>query len=122
MVDFQCKSRYDYEDFLTVMRLLRGPGGCPWDAEQTHQSIRRNFLEETYEVIDALDKDSAPDMCEELGDVLMQVVFHAIMEEERGRFTMADVVDGVTKKMIFRHPHVFGGGMTADTSEQVLTN
>ena len=73
MVDFQCKSRYDYEDFLTVMRLLRGPGGCPWDAEQTHQSIRRNFLEETYEVIDALDKDSAPDMCEELGDVLMQV-------------------------------------------------
>lgn len=122
MVDFQCKRRYDYEDFLTVMRLLRGPGGCPWDAEQTHQSIRRNFLEETYEVIDALDKDSAPDMCEELGDVLMQVVFHAIMEEERGRFTMADVVDGVTKKMIFRHPHVFGGTMTADTSDQVLTN
>lgn len=122
MVDFQCKRRYDYEDFLTVMRLLRGPGGCPWDAEQTHQSIRRNFLEETYEVIDALDHDSAPDMCEELGDVLMQVVFHAIMEEERGRFTMADVVDGVTKKMIFRHPHVFGGTMTADNSEQVLTN
>ena len=122
MVDFQCKRRYDYEDFLTVMRLLRGPGGCPWDAEQTHQSIRRNFLEETYEVIDALDRDIAPDLCEELGDVLMQVVFHAIMEEERGRFTMADVVDGVTKKMIFRHPHVFGGGMTADTSEQVLTN
>lgn len=122
MVDFQCKRRYDYEDFLTVMRLLRGPGGCPWDAEQTHQSIRRNFLEETYEVIDALDRDSAPDMCEELGDVLMQVVFHAIMEEERGRFTMADVVDGVTKKMIFRHPHVFGGTMTADTSDQVLTN
>ena len=112
MVDFQCKRRYDYEDFLTVMRLLRGPGGCPWDAEQTHQSIRRNFLEETYEVIDALDHDSAPDMCEELGDVLMQVVFHA----------MADVVDGVTKKMIFRHPHVFGGTMTADNSEQVLTN
>lgn len=122
MVDFQCKRRYDYEDFLTVMRLLRGPGGCPWDAEQTHHSIRRNFLEETYEVIDALDHDSAPDMCEELGDVLMQVVFHAIMEEERGRFTMADVVDGVTKKMIFRHPHVFGGTMTADNSEQVLTN
>ena len=122
MVDFQCKRRYDYEDFLTVMRLLRGPGGCPWDAEQTHQSIRRNFLEETYEVIDALDRDSAPDMCEELGDVLMQVVFHAIMEEERGRFTMADVVDSVTKKMIFRHPHVFGGTMTADTSDQVLTN
>ena len=122
MVDFQCKTRYTWEDLVEIVRLLRGPGGCPWDAEQTHQSIRRNFLEETYEVIDALDKDSAPDMCEELGDVLMQVVFHAIMEEDRGRFTMADVVDGVTKKMIFRHPHVFGGGMTADTSEQVLTN
>ena len=122
MVDFQCKPHYSYEDFLNIMRLLRAPGGCPWDREQTHSSIRRNFLEETYEVLDALDRDDAHDMCEELGDVLMQVVFHAIMEEERGRFTMADVVDGVTKKMIFRHPHVFGGGMTADTSEQVLTN
>lgn len=122
MVDFQCKAHYSYDDFLEIMRLLRSPAGCPWDQEQTHGSIRRNFLEETYEVLDALDRDDAADMCEELGDVLMQVVFHAIIEEERGRFTMADVVDGVAQKMVYRHPHVFGGTLQADTSEQVLVN
>ena len=103
------------------MRLLRSPGGCPWDAEQTHQSIRRNFLEETYEALDALDRDDPVDMCEELGDVLMQVVFHATIEEERGRFTMADVVDGVAQKMVYRHPHVFGT-VHVDNSDQVLVN
>ena len=121
MVDFQCKRRYDWEDFLHIMRLLRSPGGCPWDAEQTHQSIRRNFLEETYEALDALDRDDPVDMCEELGDVLMQVVFHATIEEERGRFTMADVVDGVAQKMVYRHPHVFGT-VHVDNSDQVLVN
>ena len=121
MVDFQCKRRYDWEDFLRIMRLLRSPGGCPWDAEQTHQSIRRNFLEETYEALDALDRDDPVDMCEELGDVLMQVVFHATMEEERCRFTMADVVDGVAQKMVYRHPHVFGT-VHVDNSDQVLVN
>ena len=121
MLDFQCKSRYDWEDFLQVMALLRAPGGCPWDAEQTHASIRRNFLEETYEALDALDRDDAVDMCEELGDVLMQVAFHAQIETERGRFTMADVVDGVTQKLVYRHPHVFGT-VQADTSDQVLAN
>ena len=122
MVDFEYKPRYGWDDFLEIMRLLRGPGGCPWDAEQTHQSIRRNFLEETCEALDALDRDDAVDMQEELGDVLMQVVFHATIEEERGRFTMADVVDGVAQKMVYRHPHVFGGTMKADNSEQVLAN
>ena len=121
MVDFQCKRRYDWEDFLRIMRLLRSPGGCPWDAEQTHQSIRRNFLEETYEALDALDRDDPVDMCEELGDVLMQVVFHATIEEERCRFTMADVVDGVAQKMVYRHPHVFGT-VHVDNSDQVLVN
>ncbi len=121
MVDFQCKRRYDWEDFLRIMRLLRSPGGCPWDAEQTHQSIRRNFLEETYEALDALDRDDPVDMCEELGDVLMQVVFHATIEEEQGRFTMADVVDGVAQKMVYRHPHVFGT-VHVDNSDQVLVN
>ena len=121
MVDFQCKRRYDWEDFLRIMRLLRSPGGCPWDAEQTHQSIRRNFLEETYEALAALDRDDPADMCEELGDVLMQVVFHATIEEERGRFTMADVVDGVAQKMVYRHPHVFGT-VHVDNSDQVLVN
>ena len=122
MVDFQYKPRYGYEDFLEIMRLLRAPGGCPWDAEQTHSSIRRNFLEETYEVLDAIDRDDPHAMCEELGDVLMQVAFHAQIESEAGRFTMDDVVDGVAKKLVYRHPHVFGGTMEADTSEQVLVN
>ena len=121
MVDFQCKPHYSYEDFLEVMRLLRAPGGCPWDREQTHGSIRRNFLEETYEVLDALDRDDPRDMCEELGDVMMQVAFHAQIEAERGNFTMDDVVDGVTKKLVYRHPHVFGT-VEAETSEQVLVN
>lgn len=122
MVDFQCKERYGWEDLIEITRLLRGPGGCPWDAEQTHGSIRRNFLEETYEALDAIDRDDAHDMCEELGDVLMQVALHAQMETERGRFTMADVVNGVAQKLVYRHPHVFGGAMAADNSEQVLAN
>lgn len=122
MVDFQCKERYSWEDLLEITRLLRGPGGCPWDAEQTHDSIRRNFLEEVYETLDAIDRDDAHDLCEELGDVLMQVALHAQMEAERGRFTMEDVVDGVAKKLVYRHPHVFGGTMTAENSEQVLVN
>src|SRR5699024_8237451 len=83
--------------------------------------IRRNFLEETYEVLDAIDHDDANGMCEELGDVLMQVAFHAQIEAERGRFTMADVVNGVAQKLVYRHPHVFGD-VRADTSQQVLTN
>ena len=122
MVDFQCKPRYGWEDLLEITRLLRGPGGCPWDAEQTHASIRRNFLEETYEVLDAIDRDDAHDLCEELGDILMQVALHAQMEAERGRFTMDDVVDGVAKKLVYRHPHVFGGSLSADTTEEVLVN
>ena len=122
MVDFQCKNRYGWEDLLEIMKLLRSPGGCPWDAEQTHASIRRDFLEETYETLDAIDREDPVDMCEELGDMLLQVVFHTQIEAEQGRFTMDDVVDGVCKKMVFRHPHVFGGQLRADTSEQVLVN
>lgn len=121
MVDFQCKRRYGWEDFLEIMRLLRAPGGCPWDAEQTHGSIRRNFLEETYEALDAIDRDDPADMCEELGDVLMQVAFHAQIETERERFTMGDVVDGVARKLVYRHPHVFGTVEVAD-SREVLAN
>ena len=122
MVEFQHKDHYTYADFLEIIRLLRAPGGCPWDREQTHSSIRRNFLEETYEALDAIDHDDAHGMCEELGDVLMQVALHAQMEAERGRFTMDDVVDGVAKKLVYRHPHVFGGSLSADTTEEVLVN
>lgn len=122
MVDFQCKNRYGWEDFLQIIRLLRGEGGCPWDAAQTHHSIRREFLEEAWEVLDALDREDSPALCEELGDVLMQVVFHAAIEEEQGRFTADDVVNGIAQKMVYRHPHVFGGTMQAETTQQVLTN
>ena len=121
MVDFQCKSRYGWDDLVEIIRILRAPGGCPWDGEQTHLSIRRDFLEETYEVLDALDRDDARDMCEELGDVLMQVIFHAQIERERGRFDVSDVIDGIAQKMVFRHPHVFANGK-ADTSDEVLVN
>lgn len=122
MVDFQCKDFYDYSDLLEIMACLRAPGGCPWDREQTHQSIRRNFLEETYEVLDALDRDDPVDLCEELGDVLMQVVFHAAIETEAGRFTMADVVNGVCRKLVYRHPHVFAAVDVHGSSDEVLAN
>ena len=121
MVNFELKSRYDYEDLLRVVHILRSPGGCPWDQEQTHQSIRRDFLEEAYEAAEAIDTDDTALLREELGDVLLQVVFHADIESDAGRFTMEDVVDEVTKKMIFRHPHVFAN-VQADTTEQVLIN
>mgnify|MGYP003172423843 CR=1 FL=1 len=117
MVNFQRKQRYGWEDLLTIMHLLRAPEGCPWDREQTHQSIRRNFLEETYEALDAIDRNDTPGMCEELGDVLLQVVFHSVMEEEQGRFTADDVVDGVAQKLVFRHTHVFGAAEAADSAQ-----
>ena len=117
MVNFQRKERYGWEDLLTIMHLLRAPGGCPWDREQTHQSIRRNFLEETYEALDAIDRGDVPGMKEELGDVLLQVVFHAVMEEERGRFTPDDVVDGIAQKLVFRHAHVFSSAQASDSTQ-----
>ena len=115
------KERYDFQDFVDIMATLRAPGGCPWDAEQTHESIRDNFIEETYEVIEAIDNGNKKLLCEELGDVLMQVVFHARMEEENGGFDINDVIDGVSKKLVHRHPHVFGD-VFADTPEKVLEN
>lgn len=91
----------------------------PWDREQTHESIRQNFIEETYEAIEAIDTKDTELLKEELGDVLMQVVFHALMEEEAGKFDFSDVADGVCHKLIIRHPHVFGNVVAAD-SDQVL--
>lgn len=99
MVDFKQKEKYDINDLLEIMRLLRAPGGCPWDAQQTHMSIRKNLIEETYEVIEAIDKDDKELMTEELGDLLMQVVFHAQMEQEAGNFDFGDVTDGVCKSL-----------------------
>ena len=117
MIDFQYKSHYDVADFRRLIHLLRQKDGCPWDSVQTHHSIRNNFLEETYEALDAIDRNDTPGMCEELGDVLLQVVFHSVMEEEQGRFTADDVVDGVAQKLVFRHPHVFGSAEAADSAQ-----
>lgn len=121
MVDFQYKDSYNIKDLEEIVRILRAPGGCPWDAEQTHQSIRRNFLEEAYEAAEAIDEESPEHLKEELGDVLLQVVFHARMEQEEGRFDLDDVADGVCKKLIYRHPHVFGDVSVSGTGE-VLSN
>ena len=121
MVDWVGKKSYDIKDLEEIVRLLRSPGGCPWDIEQTHESIRRDFLEETYEVIEAIDEKSTEHLKEELGDVLLQVVFHSRIEQEEGRFTLDDVADGVCKKLIYRHPHVFGEVKVADSGE-VLRN
>lgn len=122
MIHFPDKERYSWDDFLEIVRDLRLPEGCPWDRAQTHASIRRNFLEETYEALDAIDHDDADNMREELGDVLLQVAFHAQMEQERGRFDMSDVVDAVSRKLLYRHPHVFGDMEAAADSEQALSN
>ena len=121
MVDFQYKDLYGVRDLVEIVRILRAPGGCPWDAEQTHQSIRRNFLEEAYEAVEAIDEDSPEHLEEELGDVLLQVVMHARMEEEAGRFNLDGVADGICKKLIYRHPHVFGDVSVSGTGE-VLSN
>ena len=119
MVDFECMDSYGMEDLERIVALLRAPGGCPWDREQTHESIRRNMLEEAYEAAEAIDEKNPEHLKEELGDVLLQVVFHAQMAKEEGLFTFQDVVDGVAKKMVFRHPHVFGT-VQAEDSDQAL--
>lgn len=109
MIEYQRKNHYDADDLVEIIKILRNPeSGCPWDRVQTHTSIRMNFLEEAYEAVDALDCDDPELMCEELGDVLMQVVFHTCIETERGRFEWQDVCDGVCRKLIFRHPNIFG--------------
>ena len=107
------------EDLIQLVAILRSPEGCPWDREQTHLSNRRNFLEEAYEAAEGFDRDDPKIMCEELGDMLMQVLFNVRIEEEAGRFTLDDVTDEVCKKLIFRHPHVFSNAQ-ANTSDEVL--
>lgn len=121
MIDFVRKESYDLNDLEQVVSILRAPGGCPWDAEQTHGSIRRNMIEEACEAAEAIDEQSPEHLKEELGDVLLQVFLHSEMEKEEGRFTVHDVADGICKKLIFRHPHVFGDVKVQDSAE-VLVN
>ncbi len=120
MIDLQ-KECYTVSDLVEIVRLLRAPGGCQWDREQTHLSTRRNFLEEAYEAADAIERESPEDLKEELGDVLLQVVSHSVMEEEAGRYGLDEVADGVCRKLIYRHPHVFGTTVVHST-EEILTN
>ena len=115
------KEKYDFEDLRAVMGILRSENGCPWDREQDHHSIRGNLIEETYEVVEAIDTENPSLLCEELGDLLFQIFFHAEIEDEAGRFDVTNVVHEVCQKMITRHPHVFGT-VEADTTAEVLKN
>ena len=120
-MNFEIKERYNFEDLISIMKYLRAPNGCPWDREQDHKSIRSNFIEETYEVIEAIDTEDTELLKEELGDVLLQVVFHAEMESEIGSFNIDDVCNDVCQKLVTRHPHVFGD-IKADTSDKALVS
>lgn len=121
MVNFEYKSAYDISDFRKIIEVLRSPGGCPWDIEQTHESIRRNLLEEAYEVCEAIDQKSPEHLREELGDLLLQIIFHTRIEEENGTFNLDDVADSSCKKLIYRHPHVFGN-VDVSGSDEVIQN
>ena len=121
MTTFPDKPQYTYDDLVAVLRILRGPDGCPWDRAQTHASDRRSFLEEAYEAAEAFDRDDPDAMCEELGDVLLQVLFNIHIEEDAGRFTTDDVTDRIVRKLIYRHPHVFGDAH-AENADEVLVN
>ena len=115
------KDIYRFDDLVRVVEILRSDIGCPWDREQDHKSIRNDFIEETYEVIEAIDTEDPVLLREELGDVLLQVVFHARIEEQEGRFDITDVANDICVKLIHRHPHVFGEVQVKD-SAQVLQN
>ena len=111
---FLHRSRYDYADMLELVRLLRAPGGCPWDRAQTPESIRKNMVEEAYELVDAVNREDDDGIEEETGDVLLQAAFYTVLKEEQGAFSEEDVTSRVVKKLIFRHSHIFGNDRAAD--------
>lgn len=114
-----CTSNTGFDNLVAIMARLRGPGGCPWDAEQTHESLKRYLLEETYEVIEAIDAQSPEHLKEELGDLLLQPLFHAAIAEEKGTFTIQDVIETLNSKLIRRHPHVFGDMKIESSAAQI---
>ncbi|MDD2318722.1 MAG: nucleoside triphosphate pyrophosphohydrolase [Geobacteraceae bacterium] len=116
-----CTEKNGFDRLMGLMRRLRAPGGCPWDAEQTHESLKRYLLEETYEVIEAIDSKSSQMLKEELGDLLLQAVFHSAIAEEKGEFTMDDVLQVLCDKLIRRHPHVFSD-LKVNTIDELVTN
>jgi tetrapyrrole methylase family protein / MazG family protein len=115
------KTLNTFEALIQIVRDLRGPEGCPWDKEQTHQSLAPYAIEETFEMVEALESGNDPHMCEELGDVLFQVILHAGLAEERGAFNIYDVIEGINSKVVRRHPHVFSDTQVNST-DQVMQN
>ncbi|MCH5203202.1 MAG: nucleoside triphosphate pyrophosphohydrolase [Oscillospiraceae bacterium] len=120
-MDFVFKNNYDISDLIEIVKILRSENGCPWDKVQTHESIRSDLIEETYEVCEGIDRDSPEMLREELGDLLLQIVFHAQIESEKNNFVFNDVCSDICKKLIERHPHVFGS-VKAETADEVLKN
>lgn len=119
-VEFERKDKYSIDDLISIITILRAPDGCPWDREQTHFSIKKNFIEETYEVIEAINKESVDGLREELGDVLLQIMLHCEMEREQGNFDFSDICDELCRKLIIRHPHVFSN-VEANNVQEVLS-
>lgn len=111
------KENYTFEDLVAIVSALRAEDGCAWDRQQTHESLRKNLIEECYEAAEGIDRKDPKLLCEELGDILLQVVFHAQLSNEEGMFTVSDVVNGISKKMVYRHPHVFGDCTAEDPTE-----
>ena len=111
------KEKYTFLDLLTIMETLRGENGCPWDKAQTHQSIKKHTVEESYELIEAIDSGDPKKIADESGDLLLQVVFHAAIAKDNGEYTIDDVTDAICKKMMHRHPHIFEGKAAADWDE-----
>ncbi len=118
--DYGDKDRkYDFDDFVDIIAALRSPGGCPWDIKQTHETLKECLIEESGEVIQAIDNKDDDNLCEELGDVLLQVVMHARIAQEEDRFDINDVIQCVSEKMIRRHPHVFGDVKVSSPEESL---
>lgn len=115
------KERYSFDDLLTILKILRSDEGCPWDREQTHESIKMDTIEEAYEVVDAINHQDDEHLKEELGDMLLHVVFHSQIAQDDGKYNIEDVINGIATKMVRRHPHVFGS-VSADSSDEVLKN
>lgn len=118
---FEFKDRYDFDDLKRIITILRAPGGCPWDREQTHESIKKNLIEETYETVEAINKNNPEMLREELGDILLQIALHCEMESEEGSFDIDDVVSDLVTKLVIRHPHVFGE-VKAENGEEALAS
>lgn len=115
------KDKYEFSDLIDIMKLLRGENGCPWDRDQNHESLKKYLIEETYEVLETIDLKDNKKLCDELGDLFLQVVFHAQISQEEGAFDINDVITGICRKMVLRHTHIFGED-TAETPEEVVNN